>query len=90
MSIMYAGVIAAMAMIFLLLKLDLKKVLGYDVLVDIIFTALLCYMLAGTFSGMMSALLGGAVLSIFLFAVKKFIGYKQLVIQDKRLVWKEF
>lgn len=87
MSIIYAGVIASVAMIFLLFKLDIRKALGYDALVDILFTGLLAWMLAGTFSGMMAALLGGAILSVFLFITKKFLGYKVLVWKARKLQW---
>ena len=78
MDIIWAGIIAAIAMIFLMLKLDIKKICGYDVLVDIAFTGLLAWMLAGTYSGMMAALIGGAIVSIFLFTMKKMNGYKKL------------
>lgn len=78
MDILYAGVIAAVAMIFLMLKLDIKKICGYDILVDITFTGLLAWMLAGTYSGMMAALIGGAIVSIFLFITKKVNGYSKL------------
>jgi hypothetical protein len=35
-------------------------------------------MLAGTYSGMMAALIGGAIVSIFLFITKKVNGYSKL------------
>ena len=78
MDILYAGVIAAIAMIFLMLKLDIRKICGYDILVDIAFTGLLAWMLAGTYSGMMAALIGGAIVSVFLFITKKVNGYSKL------------
>jgi hypothetical protein len=86
MDILYAGVIAAVAMIFLMLKLDIKKICGYDILVDITFTGLLAWMLAGTYSGMMAALIGGAIVSIFLFITKKVNGYSKLT----RKGWKTY
>lgn len=87
MDILFAGVIAAIAMIFLLLKLDITKVCGYDIIFDIVFTALLAYLLAGTYSGMMAALIGGAIVSIFLYVMKHTYGYKRLRYKDRRLVW---
>ncbi len=90
MDIIYAGLIAAVAMIFLFFKLGIRKVLGYDAIVDIAFTGLLAWMLAGTFSGMMTALIGGAVLSIFLLITKKFLGYERLVWKDHCLQWKYY
>lgn len=87
MDISAAGIIAAIAMIALLLKMDMRKVLGYDVFIDIAFTALLAWMLAGTFSGMMSALLGGAILSIYLTVSKKVLGCKKLRWVNGRPRW---
>lgn len=78
MDILWAGIIAAIAMIFLMLKLDIRKVCGYDIIVDVAFTGLLAWMLAGTYSGMMAALIGGAIVSIFLFVMKHTNGYMRL------------
>ena len=86
MDIIWSGVIAAIAMIFLMLKLDIRKVCGYDILVDISFTGLLAWMLAGTYSGMMAALIGGAIVSIFLYVMKHVNGYSKLT----RTGWKTF
>ena len=85
-----AGIIAAIAMIFLFFKLDIRKVLGYDAFIDIAFTTLLAYLFAGTFSGMVAALIGGALLSVFLLIAKKVLGYKRLVFENRRLIWKYY
>ena len=81
MDVYVAGVVAAVAMIFLLLKLDLQKVAGYDLPIDIAFTSGLAYLLGGTYSGMMAALLGGAIVSVFLWLTRQQVG-------AKRLTWK--
>lgn len=90
MEMLLAGIISASAMIFLLLKLDLKKICGYDFYVDIAFTFLLAYLLSGTYSGMMAALVGGAILSVFLLIIKKLNGYSKLEIVDKKLIWRDY
>lgn len=72
--IIYGGIIAALAMVFLLLKTNLRRILGYDLAIDTSFTGLLAWMFAGTFSGMFAALIGGAIVSIFLYVSKIFIG----------------
>lgn len=89
-GVVFAGIVAAIAMIFLLMKLDIKKVCGYDVTVDVGFTFLLAWMLAGTFTGMLAALLGGAIISVFLYFMKKANGYKRLVIHNRKLQWREY
>ena len=54
-----AGVFSAFAIIFLLAKFDFGKVLWLDIPIDIASTALLVAMFAGTFAGMMAAVIGG-------------------------------
>lgn len=72
-----AGVFAGLAILFLLAKFDFKKVLWLDVPVDIISTVLLVIMFAGTFAGMMAAVIGGCIISATLYALKKLRGYKK-------------
>lgn len=89
MSIIFTGIIAALAMIFLMLKMNLRRLCGYDVFIDIGFTGLLAWMLAGTFSGMMAALVGGAIISIFLYVVKQRVGAERLVFHNFKLKWEK-
>ena len=90
MEMVYAGIIAALAMILLLLKLDMQKVYGYSFLIDVGFTGLLAWMLAGTYSGMMAALVGGAIVSIYLYFYKRVNGYKKLKFEDNKLTWRTY
>ena len=90
MEMLLAGVISASAMIFLLLKLPLKRVCGYDFFIDVGFTFLLAWMFAGTYSGMMAAIIGGAIVSVFLFLAKKINGYEKLQLKDKKLTWRQY
>lgn len=71
------GGVSALGILFLLMKLDIRKVLYFDILTDISATVLLMVIFAGTFAGMMAAMFGGAMLSITLYALKKTIGYKK-------------
>lgn len=72
-----AGIFSALAILFLLAKFDFKKVLWLDIPIDIASTVLLVAMFAGTFAGMMAAVIGGCVISLSLLAAKKVIGYKK-------------
>ena len=72
-----AGVFSALAILFLLAKFDMKKVLWLDIPIDIASTILLVVMFAGTFAGMMAAVIGGCIISITLFALKKLNGCKK-------------
>ena len=72
-----AGIFSAFAIIFLLAKFDFDKVLWLDIPIDVASTALLIFMFAGTFAGMMAAVIGGCIISSFLWAAKKLRGYKK-------------
>ena len=73
-----AGLLTAMGIIFLLYKVGFKRVLGYDVLIDIVATIGLMYIFAGTYSGMMAGIVGGLFVSVVLLVAKKFMGYEKL------------
>ena len=72
-----AGVFSALAILFLLAKFDFKKVLWLDIPIDIASTILLVAMFAGTFAGMMAAVIGGCIISVTLYVSKKLTGYKK-------------
>lgn len=73
-----AGLLTALGIIFLLYKVGFKKVLGYDILVDIVATLGLMYIFAGTYSGMMAAIVGGLFISVVLIIAKQFVSYEKL------------
>tara|TARA_B100000795_G_scaffold143989_1_gene107818 strand:+ start:310 stop:615 length:306 start_codon:yes stop_codon:yes gene_type:complete len=73
-----AGLLTAVGMLFLLYKVGLKRVLAYDVIVDIVATIGLMYIFAGTYAGMMAAIVGGLFISIALIIAKKFVSYQKL------------
>jgi hypothetical protein len=73
-----AGLLTALGIIFLLYKVGFKHVLAYDVIVDMVATAGLMYMFAGTYSGMMAAIIGGLFISIVLIMAKYFVNYQKL------------
>lgn len=72
-----AGVASAIGILFLLFKLDIRKVLAFDIFVDIGASVLLIVMFAGTFAGMMAAVIAGAIISIALYCMKKLMGCKK-------------
>ena len=58
-------------------KMGLRRVLGYDLYVDVALTILLMMIFSGSFSGMVVALIAGLVISIVLLILRKFIGYEK-------------
>lgn len=84
-----AGVFSALAILFLLAKFDFKKVLWLDIPIDIASTVLLVAMFAGTFAGMMAAVIGGCIISVTLYTVKKLRGYKKPIRNKFKYEWVE-
>lgn len=73
-----AGTIAALGLLFLLFKFGVRKIIAYDISLDIAATVLLMILFAGTFSGMMAAMLGGLIISVTLFAMKQTMTREEL------------
>jgi len=73
-----AGLLTALGIVFLLYKVGFNKILGYDVIVDIVATIGLMYIFSGTYSGMMAAIIGGLFISVVLIIAKQFINYEKL------------
>lgn len=76
------GLLTMLALVILMIKLrtdTLRKLLGFEIPLDIAATLLFIYLLAGTYSGMMAAIVAGLGFSLVLMITKKCIGYKQLV-----------
>lgn len=84
-----AGVFSALAILFLFAKFDFKKVLWLDIPIDIASTILLVAMFAGTFAGMMAAVIGGCIISATLYALKKLNGYKKPIRKKFGYEWVE-
>lgn len=74
---LYISIGTALALFVLMLKIGLRKVLGYDVYVDIGCTLFLLYAFQGTATGMITATLAGLFLSIILYLFKLCIGYER-------------
>jgi len=74
-EIIVLSLIAAAGILFLVFKFGkMKRILAFDVFIDIVATTILCFTMAGTFTGIMIALTAGMIISIVLFAMKKAIG----------------
>lgn len=82
-----AGLFSACGVLFLLAKMNFKRVLWLDVPIDVASTALLVVLFFGTFAGMMAAAIGGAVISLVLLATKKTIGYEKPRWDKYKFVW---
>lgn len=83
----FAGICSACGILFLLAKLNIKRVLAFDVLVDIGASVMLMVMFFGTFAGMMAAIVGGSIISIVLFTMKKIFGYQKPIFKKYKVQW---
>tara|TARA_S200000501_G_scaffold346455_1_gene359900 strand:- start:4308 stop:4592 length:285 start_codon:yes stop_codon:yes gene_type:complete len=82
-----AGIASATAILFLLFKFNIKKVLAFDIAVDIGSSALLVVLFAGTFAGMMAAVIGGSIISVVLYAIKRLKGYEKPIRKGFKVKW---
>lgn len=67
----FAGLLSALGLLFLIFKFGVRRVIAYDIPIDITITALLMYAFAGTYSGMIAAMVGGLIVSITLYIMKR-------------------
>ena len=72
------GLFAGLTLCMHAFKLGVKRILGYDVWMDIILAAGLYEAFAGTAMGVSAAIIGGFTSSVILFTVKQFIGFQRL------------
>lgn len=80
--------IAATASLFVLaIKLNIRKVLGYDTFFDVAVTLNLVAIFGGTLGGLAAAVFAGLFLSILFFIAKKLVGYEKLHRDGYKLRW---
>ena len=82
---MFEGAIGtAICFIFFFLYLDVKKVAGYAMFVDIGIFVLMLIMFSGTHTGMMTGVLASVMISGFLYMVRRTIGCTKLKVTRKQ------
>jgi len=90
-----AGLLTAIGVIWILSRMNLKRIAGYALPVDIALTSGLAFIFIGTYAGLMTGILAGLIISIFLTGVKKTLGAERLRLERKegdalpRARWKE-
>lgn len=88
MSALLLAVAAAASLFILLIKLNIRRVLGYDAAIDVVATLNLVAIFGGTLGGLTAAIFAGLFLSILLLITKKLLGHEKLVRDGHRLRWK--
>lgn len=78
-EILILSLIASAGILFLIFKVGrIRRILAFDILIDISATVLLCIAMAGTFTGIMIGLTAGTIISITLYIMKKTLGTETL------------
>ena len=72
-----AGLITCLAVLFIMAKVGMRRCLAYDVPIDIAVTIGLAIAFAGTYSGLMAAVIGGALFSAVTWILKAVLGYEK-------------
>lgn len=71
------SVFTALAVYVVLLKIGIRKVLAYEVTVDIIVTVALLVLFSGTLTGIVAATFAGLLFSIIMYVSKLILGYEK-------------
>ena len=75
-----AGLLSALGLLFLIFKFGIRRIVTYDIPIDILVTGFLMYAFAGTYSGMFAAMVGGLIVSVTLFVMKRTMNREELTI----------
>lgn len=90
-----AALLTGIGMIFILSRMNLKRVAGYALFWDVLITGGLTWMFIGTYAGMVTGMAAGVLVSVFLTVIGKTAGKERLALQRKdgevvaRVRWKE-
>jgi len=90
-----AGLLTAIGVIWIMCRMNLKRVAGYALVWDVVITAGLTFLFIGTYAGMVTGILAGVIVSLFLTVVRKTAGAERLKLVRRtddvlpRVRWKE-
>lgn len=90
-----ASLLTAIGIIWILSRMNLKRIAGYALAWDVGLFALLTWMFVGTYAGMVTGMAAAVLISLFLTIVKKTAGAERLGLVRKkdqampRIRWKE-
>jgi hypothetical protein len=93
MDMLFQGFIAAATILWLLSYIGLRRVFAYNWFWDVVITLSLIIMFSGSYAGMMTGLIGGILVSLFLRFGRKFLGVERLTLRRRygriipSLVW---
>jgi len=78
MDMLLQGLIAAGTVLYLLSYFNLRRIFAHAFIVDLACTALLVYAFSGSYAGMMTGVIAGMTLSMFLRVGRKLLGIERM------------
>lgn len=82
MMILTLSIVSAVGILFMLFKCgNIRKVLAFDLAIDIAATVGLAMLFYGTLGGMAIAAIGGLIITVCLWILKKALGHEILTIK---------
>ena len=79
------GILSALAIAIVMIRLGMSKFAGYPALCDISVTLGLAALLYGTWSGMVAAIVGGLAFSLLITIYRRIFGFERLTLKG----WKK-
>lgn len=83
LTAIFMGFLSAIALVILMSRIDIRKFVGYPVIVDIIGSVLFAVIFAGTLTGMMVAVIAALTFSAIIFLVRLIMGYERFDIKSR-------
>jgi len=80
-----AGLLSALGLLFLIFKFGIRRIVSYDIPIDIAVTGFMIWAFAGTYAGMMAAMVGGLIVSAVLFVLKRTIVREELQLTSRKV-----
>ena len=78
MTFILAAVTVAATLITLARIMDIRKLLGFAVIIDVVFSILMFFIFAGTLGGTLVAVVSGLFMALTLTVARRLIGYDKL------------
>ena len=83
LTAIFMGFLSAIALVILMSRIDIRKFVGYPVIVDIIGSVLFAVIFAGTLTGMMVAVIAALTFSAIIFLVRLILGYERFDLKSR-------
>ena len=75
---MEAAVLTFFAFMLVMFRFGIRKIAGYATVFDVSVTVLLMWLFTGTYAGMMTGIIAGGLISLFLNLIRKTVGVERL------------